>query len=67
MEIAGLGDVFLVCQTCESPRGLSRGRTVVAKVQKWLREQDVSSYRLGLEGVVRCDRRLNNFGDYVER
>jgi hypothetical protein len=37
-------------------------------VQKWLREQDVSFYRQGLENlIVRYDKCLIKFGDYVKK
>jgi hypothetical protein len=37
-------------------------------VQKWLQEQDVSLYLLGLGNlIVRCDKCLDKFGDCVEK
>jgi hypothetical protein len=68
MEIAGLRDVFSVCQTYESPTGprwLYSGRD---EVQKWLWEQDVSFYHYGLKNLVVCyDKCLNKFGNYVKK
>jgi hypothetical protein len=42
--------------------------TAKAEVQKWLWEHGVSFYRQGLENViVRYDKFLNKFGDYVKK
>jgi hypothetical protein len=42
--------------------------TVKTKAQKWLREQNVSFNRQDLENlIVRYDKCLNNFADYLER
>jgi hypothetical protein len=69
MEIAGLGDVFSVCQTRGSSRGAELGLYGEwGGGQKWLREQDVSLYRQGLENLVVCCAKCpNKFGNYVEK
>jgi len=38
------------------------------EVRKWLREQDVSVYRWGLETlIVHCDKCLKKFSGFVEK
>jgi hypothetical protein len=69
MEIAGLGDVYSVCQTRKSPRraesGLYGGW---AGIQKWLRDQDVTFYRQGLENLaVFYDKYLKEIENYAEK
>jgi hypothetical protein len=52
MKIAGLGDVFSVCQTCESPRRLSQCGP------------EMASGAGCLENITVCyDKCLNKFGN----
>jgi hypothetical protein len=52
MKTVGLGDVFSVYQTHLCGRLFPSDDTVKAEVEKWLREQEVSFYRQGLENVI---------------